>query len=56
MNLRWYKDQIEGLPPESRKRLQQHLRRTIRTGDPPTKREWRTAVQRSLRPYRAAYH
>ena len=54
MNIRWYQSQLEGLPPDSRRRLTCQLRRSIRLGGLPSKREWRTAVQNALGSYRPA--
>ena len=46
-SLRWYTAQLEGLPPESRKRLTRQLMRFIRRGGLPSRKEWRFAVQRT---------
>ena len=54
MNIRWYKSQLEGLPPDSRRRLTSQLRRSVRGGDLPSKRQWRTTVQNALGIYRPA--
>ena len=52
MNLRWYKSQLDLLPPDSRKRLSNELRRTMRGGTMPSRREWRQAVQQAIGSYR----
>ncbi len=54
MNIRWCKSQLEGLPPESRRRLNSQLRRSARLGDLPSRRQWRTTVQNALGFYRPA--
>ena len=51
-SLRWYKTQLTGLPPETRKRLTHQLHRQVRLGGLPSKRQWRTAVQQALGGYR----
>ena len=45
-NLRWYTAQLEGLPPESRKKLTRQLMRSMRRGGLPSRREWQFAIQR----------
>jgi len=52
VNLRWYKSQLELLPPDSRKRLSNRLRRDMRVGGLPSRREWRLTVQQALGSYR----
>jgi hypothetical protein len=51
MNLRWYKTELTRLPPESRKRLSNQLRRQLRIGSLPTKRQWRGLVEQALGGY-----
>ena len=53
MNLRWYKSQLDLLPPDSRKRLSNELRRTMRVRGLPSRRQWRQTVQQALGSYRA---
>ena len=51
-NTRWYSSLLEGLPPESRRRLSTQLRRSMRTGSLPSRRAWQTTVQQASGLYR----
>ena len=46
-SLRWYTNQLEGLPATSRRRLTQQLMRFVRRGGLPSRREWHTTIQRA---------
>jgi hypothetical protein len=52
VNLRWYKSQLDLLPPDSRKRLSNQLRRAMRVGGLPSRREWRQTIQQVMGSYR----
>ena len=52
MSTRWYLNQMECLPSESRRRLSLHLRRHLRNGTPPSRREWRLTVEQAFGRYR----
>ena len=51
MSTRWYLNQLESLPSDSRRRLSQQLRRYLRNGSPPSRREWRLAVEQAFSHY-----
>lgn len=50
---RWYCGLLEDLPKDSRRRLSAHLRRSIRSGALPSRREWRAMVGQATYGYRA---
>jgi len=47
MSTRWYLSQLDRLPMDSRRRLSQALRRYLRNGTPPSRREWRLTVEQA---------
>ncbi len=47
MGLRWYTSQLDILPLESKKRLTQQLMRSVRRGDLPSRKEWKSTIQRA---------
>ena len=48
MSTRWHAQLLEGLPPDSRRRLSSQLRRSGRAGSPPTRRAWTLTVQQEV--------
>ena len=48
MSTRWHVQLLEGLPPDSRRRLSKQLRRSVRAGSPPTQRAWAQTVQQEV--------
>ncbi|MFH1569300.1 MAG: hypothetical protein ABIL09_14995 [Gemmatimonadota bacterium] len=52
MSTRWYVSQLEQLPPDTRRRLSAELRRYLRAGSPPTRRQWLQTVHGAYGAYR----
>jgi len=53
MSTRWYMSQLDALPPETRRRLSMQLRRSLRSGSPPSRREWTSTVKQAYGGHRA---
>ena len=51
MSTRWYVSQLEKLPPETRRRLSMQLRRSMRAGSPPSRRQWTFTIQHACGGY-----
>lgn len=47
MSLRWYTSQMDILPLESKKRLTLQLMRSVRRDDLPSRKEWKSTIQRA---------
>lgn len=52
MSTRWYVSQLEELPPDAKRRLSMQLRRSLRAGSPPTRRQWKSTIQNAYGGYR----
>ena len=53
MSTRWYVSQLQQLPPDARRRLTMQLRRSLRSGSCPSRRQWMAAVRQAYGGYRA---
>ena len=51
MHVRWYRSQLECLPPGSQRELASQLQRCVRARRLPSRRDWRLTVRRALARY-----